>query len=290
MSDLNELKVLRKSDSEQKGIINTLKSRIKELERRSDYQEDYNRRNNLRFTGIQEKQGETWEETAATVTQLLEEKLQLPAIKLERAHRTGPVTPTRHRVIVARFERYGDREAAVRNARKLKGTGIYINEDLCAGSQELRRSQFPLLKKAREEGKIAFFKHTKLIIKERTRQAMNNVEASNSDGGSVGGGTSSSVAAGLAVGADGGETGPSVAGDGGPAASPAVGLAVAGEASDGGLAASPAGDEGPAVSPTKSGKGYAEAAASGGNGDRHAVDPVPDEAPLQRHPRRNRKK
>ncbi|KAK3894503.1 hypothetical protein Pcinc_001758 [Petrolisthes cinctipes] len=98
MSDLlNEVKVLHQSDSD---TINVLKLQ-NELKRRSNYQEDYNRRSNLRFTGIQEHHCETWEETAVTITKLIEEKLQLPAVKLERAHRTGPVIPTRHRVIVA---------------------------------------------------------------------------------------------------------------------------------------------------------------------------------------------
>ncbi|KAK3893888.1 hypothetical protein Pcinc_002327 [Petrolisthes cinctipes] len=121
MSDLlNEVKVLRQSDSDNRGTINVLKLQIEELTRRSNYQEDYNRRSNLRFTGIQEHHGETWEETAVTVTKLIEEKLQLPAVKLERAHRTGPVIPTRQRVIVARFERFGEREAVLRNSRKQK--------------------------------------------------------------------------------------------------------------------------------------------------------------------------
>ncbi|KAK3886519.1 hypothetical protein Pcinc_009389 [Petrolisthes cinctipes] len=128
MSDLlNEVKVLRRSDSENQGTINVLKLQIEELTRRSNYQEDYNRRSNLRFTGIQEHHCETWEETAVTVTKLIEEKLQLPAVKLERAHRTGPVIPTGHRVIVARFERFGDREAVLRNSRKLKVGGVAVD-------------------------------------------------------------------------------------------------------------------------------------------------------------------
>lgn len=85
-------------------------------------------------------------------------------MKLEHAHRMGPTIPTKHRTIVARFERFGDLESVILNARKLKGTGIYINEDLCPASLELRKQQLPLVKKAREEGKIAFFKYTKLII------------------------------------------------------------------------------------------------------------------------------
>ena len=165
----SEVKVLKKNEADNKVIIETLKFKNDELERRTNYQEDYNRRNNLRITGIQEKASETWEETAKTVGKILEEKLQLPPIKLERAHRTGPPTASGPRTVVARLERFCDREAVLRNARKLKGTGIYINEDLCPASQELKRQQLPLLKQAREQGKIAFFRHTRLIIKERLR-------------------------------------------------------------------------------------------------------------------------
>ena len=72
--------------------------------------------------------------------------------------------------IVARFDKFGEREAVIRNARKLKGTGIFINEDLCLVSQEIKNSQLPLLKKGRQEGKIAYFKYTKLIIRNRDGQ------------------------------------------------------------------------------------------------------------------------
>lgn len=166
----SEIRALKKDESESKTTITALQTRNEELEKRANYQEDYNRRNNLRITGIQEQAGETWEETANTVSRLLEAKLQLPPMELERAHRTGPVTPSRPRPVVVRFERFRDREATIRNARKLKGTGIYINEDLCPASQELKKSQIPLMKQATEDGKIAFFRHTKLIIKEKLTQ------------------------------------------------------------------------------------------------------------------------
>ncbi|KAK4309830.1 hypothetical protein Pmani_018562 [Petrolisthes manimaculis] len=182
----NEVSVLKTSNNDNKTTIEIMKSQIVELERRTNYQEDYNRRNNLRFTGIQEQpSGESWEETAQIVTKLLEDKLQVPTMKLERAHRTGQANPSRQRTIVARFEKYGDRETVLRNARKLKGTGIYINEDLCQGSQEIRNKQLPLLKEARNQGKIAFFKYTKLIIKKRTTQRPET--ASNEPTGRVGG-------------------------------------------------------------------------------------------------------
>ncbi|KAK3896124.1 hypothetical protein Pcinc_000192 [Petrolisthes cinctipes] len=87
---------------------------------------------------------------------------------VERAHKTGPVSSSRPRIVTARFEKFHEREAVMRNARKLNGSNICIDEDLCPTSQEIRKSQIPLMKKARAEGKIAFFKHTRLIIKDKS--------------------------------------------------------------------------------------------------------------------------
>ena len=141
------------------------------MEQRTNYQEDYSRRNNIRISGIRElPNGETWEQTAEQVSNLLKDKLQLPAMKLERANRVRQPGYLAPRTIVARFEHFGDREAAIRNARKLKGTGIYFNEDLCPASQKIVRKQIPLLKQARVDGKIAYFRYTRLIIKERTNR------------------------------------------------------------------------------------------------------------------------
>lgn len=90
--------------------------------------------------GIEEQSnGETWEETAKIITKMVEEKLQVPAVTLKRAHRTGSATHSRPRTIIARFVKYSDREAVLRKARKLKGTGIYINDDLCPASQEIKK-------------------------------------------------------------------------------------------------------------------------------------------------------
>ena len=116
---------------------------------------------------MEERGQETWEQTATAVTSLLEDKMELPGLVLERAHRVGPHRVDKPRTIVARFTRYCDREAVLRNAKKLKGTNIFVNEDLCAASQAVKSSQFPMMKQARAQGKIAFFRHTKLIIRER---------------------------------------------------------------------------------------------------------------------------
>lgn len=128
-----------------------LRVRVLELERRFNYQEDYSRRNNLRFNGVSELGGgETWEQTAENVKTLLQNKLQLSEVNIERAHRLGQRQDGKSRTIVVRFSHYADREAVMRNASKLKGTRIYINEDLCPASQEIVKSQLPLLRQARD--------------------------------------------------------------------------------------------------------------------------------------------
>ncbi|KAK4320184.1 hypothetical protein Pmani_008947 [Petrolisthes manimaculis] len=108
-----EVKELRKFESESKSTSEVLKAQIKDIEQRQNYQEDYSRRNNLRIRGIEEKPGETWEEMAISVSNLNEGKLPLPAVKLERAHRTGTVSSSRSRVVIARFEKFHEREAVM---------------------------------------------------------------------------------------------------------------------------------------------------------------------------------
>ena len=157
-----------KEKNEDKAAIEKLVKKAKDLEEKVIYQEDYSRRKNLRISGLEERVNETWEQTSAAVASLLESKLQLPGVVLERAHRVGPRSDAKPRTVVARFTRYGDRDAAIRRGSYLKGTNIFLNEDLSAASQAIKKAQMPLFKQARAEGKIAFFRHTKLIIREKT--------------------------------------------------------------------------------------------------------------------------
>lgn len=151
-------------------LVESSNNKIKELEEKVIYQEDYSRRKNLRISGLEEQGNETWEQTSAAVSSLLETKLQLPGVALERAHRVGPRRDSKPRTVVARFTRYSDRDAAIRRGSQLKGTNIYLNEDMSAASLAIKNAQMPLFKQARAEGKIAFFRHTKLIIRDKTSE------------------------------------------------------------------------------------------------------------------------
>lgn len=105
---------------------------------------------------------------------------------------TGLLPATRPRTVIARFSRFEDRQQTLRNSSKLKNTNICVNEDLCESSLQARKEQLLELRKARAEGKVAYFSHTRLIVKamRTTRRAE---EGDYSPRGELGSGRDSAV-------------------------------------------------------------------------------------------------
>ena len=138
---------------------------------RIDYLEDQSRRNNLRINGIPENDSENWEQTTKKVQDLFKNNLGIEkTISIERAHRTGKKVSSKTRTIVAKLHFYPDKDLILKNSKKLKGSSIYINEDLCENSRIKRTDQLEKLKQARAQGKIAYFSHTRLVIKDRPNE------------------------------------------------------------------------------------------------------------------------
>ena len=62
------------------------------------------------------------------------------------------------RPVIVRFLQFPDRKLVFRKARELESdTAVKVYSDLPKEISERRKKQWPRLKKAREEGKIAFF-------------------------------------------------------------------------------------------------------------------------------------
>ena len=79
-------------------------------------------------------------------------------IEFQRAHRIGKKKPGETRPAIVRFLKFSEREMVLRRARELEGeTDVKVYSDLPKEISERRKKQWPRLKKAREEGKIAFF-------------------------------------------------------------------------------------------------------------------------------------
>eukprot|EP00057_Strongylocentrotus_purpuratus_P021862 XP_011676336.1 PREDICTED: uncharacterized protein LOC105444166 [Strongylocentrotus purpuratus] len=141
-------------------------SQISALMRTCNDQEQYSRRNCVRFFGVPENKNE---DTTAIVCKIAEEKLgiQLHPSAIDRSHRvgapikdqasvrdqetshdTGNAKPSSHdndkkmrkkrsRPIIVKFVSYQARKSVLVQRRKMKDTGISIHEDLTKHNQRL---------------------------------------------------------------------------------------------------------------------------------------------------------
>ena len=137
-----------------------LKKKDKKNEDKLLYQEVHNRRENLRFFGVPESTTGV-QNTFSVLHNFLKEELNLENaenIEFQRAHRIGKKKPGQTRPVIVRFLKFPEREMVFRRARELEGeTDVKVYSDLPKEISERRKKQWPRLKKAREEGKIAFF-------------------------------------------------------------------------------------------------------------------------------------
>ncbi|XP_057308067.1 myb-like protein X [Hydractinia symbiolongicarpus] len=143
--------------------------------------EDRQRRNNLRISGLQENDGESWDDTEKKVLDLFENKLGVKNVVIERAHRIGKkneekaeqntydqedVQKPPARTIVLKLLNYKAKTELLKNTNKLAGTGIYINEDFSYETRMIRKKLFGEMKTHRAEGRYAVVLYDKLIVRE----------------------------------------------------------------------------------------------------------------------------
>ena len=168
---ITKLSWLKERSNSHDKITNTVSVDMKQVQKDLDYLENQSRRNNIRIDGVKEKTGENWVQTELLVKEILATKLNIDAkrVEIERAHRVGKKEDgaNRPRTIVAKMLRYKDRANILKNAHKLKGTDIVINEDVSDSIQSKRKELLPKLHEAKKQGKIAYFTLDRLVIKDR---------------------------------------------------------------------------------------------------------------------------
>ena len=161
-----KLKLTEANDQINQMII----CRIAKLEDQIARIEDYSRRKNFRIEGLTEGVSENWEQTLEKVKKVVNEKLEINDVEIEYAHRLPRQATSSHnapRTILARLAHDYDRDKVMKKSWKLKGSRIYLNEDLSEASSKVRQQKIPELKAAVAAGKVAFFIGSKLIIKDR---------------------------------------------------------------------------------------------------------------------------
>ena len=143
-----------------KAELQDLHNRVNQLKDEKLYTEVYNRRENLHFFGIEEEGVQ--KDTKEVLVNVLTKELGIEGtsdMEFQRVHRLGKQNPSsgKPRQIIARFLKYPDREEVMANAKKLKGKNYGISADLPKEIMERRRKKMQRFKKAKGEGKTAYF-------------------------------------------------------------------------------------------------------------------------------------
>ena len=130
--------------------------------------EDRSRRNKLRIYGITETNDESWEKCEEQADQVFSQKLGLKNIRIERAHRVKRKKGDKSkkpRPFVCNLLSLKDKKLILKNARKLKGTNIFIDEDYSFETMEYRKQLWDEVKYLRSQGSIAYLNYRSIVNK-----------------------------------------------------------------------------------------------------------------------------
>ena len=167
---------LQKVTKEQGEYLVQLESRLSknqlenlECKEKQLQQESYNRRENLKFSGIQEEGKESYSQTVNKIVELFSQTLKIKdahLIRFQRCHRLGikPKKMSTPRDIIVRFVFFQDREKIWENRQLLAGTNIIMSEDFPSEIESRRTQLYPILKVARKNGYKCKLVVDKLII------------------------------------------------------------------------------------------------------------------------------
>lgn len=148
-----------------------LTQKFDKLHERVIRMESQSRRDNLLFDGIPENK----EENVYDIVQsIFKDNMKISSpenMKLVRYHRYGKRRPhglDRPRPIIVKFHWYQDRLKVWKAKKNLAGSNIYVSEDFPQEIKERRAFLRPIMKKAKDDDKEAFFNVDNLIFEGRS--------------------------------------------------------------------------------------------------------------------------
>lgn len=125
----------------------------------------------MRIDGLPESISETWETTEQVCVDFFASKLDLLAVKIERAHRTGVSTNGKPRTIVVKLLSFKDRESILNRAKDRKISGVFINQEFSSRVSKIRKELRPHLQKLRSEGVSAYISYDRICVKRNQHDA-----------------------------------------------------------------------------------------------------------------------
>lgn len=172
----SEITELKEKSKIQADVIKKLESRsinCEKLEEDVRKMDDNGRRANIIIDGLDERMDETPEQTQHKVQSLFNEKLDIN-VQLENANRIGKTSPSsssKPRLVIVRFNRVSERQSVMRSSSKLKGTNIFLNDDVSRATMVIRKEKMEELKTKRKQGYIAYFSGADIKVVGRRQNA-----------------------------------------------------------------------------------------------------------------------
>ncbi|XP_047993916.1 spindle pole body component 110-like [Leguminivora glycinivorella] len=147
--------------------IENVKETNTNLDNKMCYIERQIRKRNVVFFGVEETEN-TYEELEKNIISIITETLKVDCnhLDLEIVRRIGIKNENKIRPVKVTLTTFGKKICILKKSSHLKRTNMYIKEDFTPQVLETRKLLQDQLQKAREEGKKAFIRHDKLIIKE----------------------------------------------------------------------------------------------------------------------------
>ena len=135
-----------------------LKEENAHLNRRSDNQDTYSRRDNLVIRGVREGEVEDDNACEKVARDFFKQQLHVDdpvvdSIQFVRCHRLGKKLQRGKRPIIARFERYSDRQLIWNKRIQLKGKAYSLHENFANDVEYRRRLMYPILAAAKKSDK-----------------------------------------------------------------------------------------------------------------------------------------
>ena len=109
------------------------------------------------------------------MSKLFNEKLSV-RVKFDEARRLGRAKEGTARPILVMFVEGSSKVSVMRKSSTLKGTGIFVNNDLTPFQKRNQTFLIARLKKARSEGKSAFITNGKLISEDSKVASLDSLD------------------------------------------------------------------------------------------------------------------
>lgn len=155
----NDMNIIKLENKQLKEKVEKQDKRIESLEKEA-------RKKNLVLKGVMDEeaegQGELLEKIALVMNNVGVEWEK--ERDLEDYTRLGKYREDGTRPILVKLNKYNKKIEVLKQAKNLKNSEIWINEDFTKEVQEERRKLVPIMKEARRKGQKAILRYDKLII------------------------------------------------------------------------------------------------------------------------------